>query len=72
MQDNNQNFLALARLELGKQQSFATQVLESKEKSIETLLKPVGQALEKLQTTTQDLEVKREGAYQAVLVRSLA
>jgi DNA recombination protein RmuC len=67
LQDNNKNFLALAQLELGRQQSFATQSLESKEKAIETLLKPVGQALEKLQTTTHDLEVKREGAYQAVI-----
>jgi DNA recombination protein RmuC len=67
LQDNNKNFLALAQLELGKQQSFATQALESKEKNIEAMLKPVGQALEKLQTTTHDLEVKREGAYQSVL-----
>lgn len=38
------------------------------------MLKPVGLALEKLQTTTQDLEVRREGAYQAVLgaVRGVA
>ena len=67
LQDNNKNFLALAQLELGKQQSFATQTLESKEKAIETLLRPVGQALEKLQTTTHELEVKREGAYQSVI-----
>ena len=67
LQDNNRNFLALAQLELGKQQSFATQTLESKEKAIETLLKPVGQALEKLQNTTQEMEVKREGAYQSVI-----
>ena len=67
LQDNNRNFLALAQLELGKQQSFATQTLESKEKAIETLLKPVGLALEKLQSTTQELEVRREGAYQSVL-----
>ncbi|MFZ0273845.1 MAG: DNA recombination protein RmuC [Acidobacteriaceae bacterium] len=67
LQDNNKNFLAIAQLELGKQQSFATQALETKEKAIETLLKPVGLALEKLQSTTQDLEVKREGAYQSVI-----
>jgi DNA recombination protein RmuC len=67
LQENNRSFLAIAQLELGKQQGFATQALESKEKAIETLLKPVGQALEKLQTTTHDLEVKREGAYQSVI-----
>jgi len=67
LQENNRNFLAMAQLELGKQAAFATGALESKEKAIENMLKPVGIALEKLQTTTQDLEVRREGAYQAVL-----
>jgi DNA recombination protein RmuC len=64
---NNASFLTLAQQELGKQQLAASTNLDSKEKAIETLLKPVGQALESLQKTTYDLEVKREGAYQAVL-----
>ncbi|HEY6444834.1 MAG TPA: DNA recombination protein RmuC [Acidobacteriaceae bacterium] len=67
LQDNNASFLTLAQQELGKQQADATNKLDAKEKAIETLLQPVGEALEKLQTTTQELEVKREGAYQAVL-----
>jgi len=67
LKDNNLSFLTLAQQELGKQQANATTTLEAKEKAIETLLQPVGQALEKLQSTTHDLEVKREGAYQAVL-----
>ena len=67
LQENSRSFLTLAQQELGKQQDTARSTLDAKEKAIETILKPVGQALEKLQTTTQDLEVKREGAYQAVL-----
>lgn len=67
LQENNRSFLTLAQQELGKQQIVAKTTLDTKEKAIETLLQPVSQALQKLQTTTQELEVKREGAYQAVL-----
>ncbi len=67
LKENNASFLTLAQQELGKQQVAASTNLETKERAIETLLKPVGQALEKLQATTHDLETKREGAYQAVL-----
>jgi len=35
--------------------------------NIEALLKPVGEALDKLQATTHQLETQREGAYQKVL-----
>src|SRR6185312_9714757 len=41
--------------------------LEQKETAIATLLKPVGQALEKLQEATQGMEEKRAQAYGAVL-----
>jgi DNA recombination protein RmuC len=67
LKDNNQSFLDLARQELGKQQLTADKELEAKETAIANLLKPVGEALTKLQSTTQELEVKREGAYSTVL-----
>jgi DNA recombination protein RmuC len=67
LKDNNQSFLDLARQELGKQQTTASSDLEAKENAIANLLKPVGEALSKLQTTTHELEVKREGAYSSVL-----
>jgi DNA recombination protein RmuC len=67
LQKNNQAFLDFAKQELGQQQQAASHQLESKEKAIETLLKPVGEALTKLQKETQAMEVTREGAYRTVL-----
>ena len=74
LEANNQSFLTLAQRELGSQQAAATKDLDAKEKAIETLIGPLGRALDTLQKTTQDLEVKREGAYEAVLgvVRGVA
>ncbi len=65
--DNNESFLSFAKQELEKQQLSANNTLEAKETAIANLLKPVGEALDKLQKTTQDIEVKREGAYGTVL-----
>jgi len=66
LNENSQAFLQLARQELGKQQQTAGNQLDQKEKAIENLLKPVRDTLDKLQQGTQDLEVKREGAYQSL------
>jgi DNA recombination protein RmuC len=65
--DNNESFLTFAKQELGKQQQDAANSLGIKETAIANLLKPVGEALEKLQKETHELEVNREGAYQTVL-----
>jgi DNA recombination protein RmuC len=67
LRENNQTFLDLANQKLGAQQRQADDELLKKETAIATMLKPVGEALNKLQATTHDLETKREGAYQAVL-----
>lgn len=66
LNENSQAFLQLARQELGKQQQTAGSQLEQKEKSIETLLQPIRETLNKLQQGTQELEVKREGAYESL------
>lgn len=66
LNENSKAFLQLARQELGKQQQTAGNQLDQKEKAIENLLKPVRETLDKLQQGTQDLEVKREGAYQSL------
>lgn len=66
LKDNSDAFLQLVRLELDKQQQAAGNQLEQKEKSIEDLLKPVRETLDKLQQNTQQLEVTREGAYQSL------
>ena len=67
LHQNNEVFVTFAKQELGKHRQDAVTQLESKEKAIETLLKPVGEALTKLQRDTHELEVKREGAYGSVL-----
>jgi DNA recombination protein RmuC len=66
LNENSEAFLKLARQELGKQQQTSEYVLEGKEKAIAELLKPVRDTLDKLATGTQQLEVKREGAYQSL------
>ncbi len=66
LNENSQAFLRLARQELGQQQQASGSQLEQKEKAIENLLKPVRETLDKLQQGTQELEVKREGAYQSL------
>lgn len=67
LSENNQSFLDSAKQELGKQQQSANSSLEAKETAIATLLKPVGEALEKLQNATQGMEQKRAEAYGTVL-----
>jgi DNA recombination protein RmuC len=66
LNENSQAFLQLARQELGKQQQAAGNQLDQKEKAIENLLKPVREMLDKLQKGTQELEVRREGAYRSL------
>ena len=56
--DNNSQFLGLANRELS-----------AKEDSIEKLLSPVRETLDKLKDQTHQLEVKREGAYSDVLAQ---
>ena len=64
---NNGVFVELAKEKLGEQQKEATNKLTEKETAIETLLKPMRESLEKLSTHSQELELKREGAYAQVL-----
>jgi DNA recombination protein RmuC len=66
LRENSESFLSLARQELGKQQQVAGTQLEQKEKAIENLLKPVRETLDQLQKNAQQLEVKREGAYESL------
>ncbi|AXC09564.1 DNA recombination protein RmuC [Acidisarcina polymorpha] len=62
----SRDFLLLAKEQLGAQQVEAKGKLEEKETAIANLLEPVRKTLEALAKETQDLEVKREGAYAAV------
>lgn len=67
LRQNSQQLMQLAKGELDKQQMEAAKELKAKEASIENLLKPMQESLAKLSTHSQDLEVKRQGAYEAVL-----
>lgn len=64
---NSRRLMALARGELDKQQVQSAKELAAKESAIENLLKPMQESLAKLSNHSQDLEVKREGAYREVL-----
>lgn len=64
---NSRRLMALAKGELDKQQVQSAKELAAKESAIENLLKPMQESLAKLSTHSQDLEVKREGAYREVL-----
>jgi DNA recombination protein RmuC len=64
---NSKRLMALAKGELDKQQMESAKELREKESAIEMLLKPMQESLAKLSTHSQNLEVKREGAYREVL-----
>lgn len=64
---NSRHLMQLSRQQLENQQKEAANKLEEKEKAIKTLLEPMQASLAALSTHSQNLEIKREGAYQAVL-----
>jgi DNA recombination protein RmuC len=67
LHENSQQLIRLAKGELDKQQMESAKELKAKESAIENLLRPMQESLAKLSTHSQDLEVKREGAYREVL-----
>jgi DNA recombination protein RmuC len=64
---NAKRLLALNRAEMETQNSESGKQLAEKESAIALLLKPMQESLQRLASHSQDLEVKREGAYKAVL-----
>lgn len=60
---NTQSFLALAKQELGGQNTAADQNLAKKEEAIRNLLDPLKETLGKLDTQAREMEKAREGAY---------
>jgi DNA recombination protein RmuC len=64
---NSKRLMQLAKGELDKQQMESAKELRAKESAIEMLLKPMQESLAKLSAHSQNLEVKREGAYREVL-----
>ena len=74
MQDNNRAFMDLAGTTMSKYFSAATQDLDSRQKTISTIVKPVNEALERYDRQIRELERAREKAYGGLLqqVASLA
>jgi DNA recombination protein RmuC len=64
---NSEHLMQLSKQQLDKQQSDAVNKLSEKESAIGNMLKPMQESLAALSTHSQNLEVKREGAYQSVL-----
>jgi len=63
---NSRRLMQLNEEQMAKQQTEAKKELEAKGTAIETMLQPMQESLKELSTYSQSLEVKREGAYEAV------
>lgn len=63
LKSNNQAFLQLAHESLQKHQAQAQGDLETRQKAIEQLVKPLAESLGKVDLQIQQLEKSREGAY---------
>lgn len=63
LQSNSENFLRLAEQNLGAQQDKAKRDLGDREKAIETLVKPIHDALQASQKQITELEKSRSEAY---------
>jgi DNA recombination protein RmuC len=66
LSSNNESFMALAKTTLEKFQDGAKSELARKEQAIAELVKPVRDSLEKVDGKIQELEKRREGAYQGL------
>ncbi len=64
---NARQLLALSRAELDKQTVSAGNQLAEKESSIANMLRPMKDQLQQLNAHSQQLEVQRAGAYEAIL-----
>jgi DNA recombination protein RmuC len=63
LKNNNESFLQLARATLEKYQDSAKTDLEQKRKDVETVIKPITETLEKVNTQIQELEKLRARDY---------
>jgi DNA recombination protein RmuC len=63
LKSNNQSFLQLAKTSLEKFQSEAKGDLESRQKAVETLVTPIKESLDKVDSQIQQMEKDRSRAY---------
>jgi len=66
LKTNNEQFLQLARENLGKFQSKADSQLEKREQAVENLVKPIREALEKSEQQVRRMETERKEAQGAI------
>jgi DNA recombination protein RmuC len=66
LKSNNELFLGLARESLGQHQLAAGAALEAREKAIETLIKPIREALDKTAEQIATIEKERGSAFAAL------
>lgn len=67
LKSNNQSFLDLAKSSLEKFQSEAKGDLESRQKAVETLVGPIKESIDKMDSQMRELEKSREGAYSGLI-----
>lgn len=67
LKSNNQSFLELAKATLEKTQIQAVSELEKRQTSIDELVKPLKESLEKVDIKINELEQKRSGAYEGLI-----
>jgi len=63
LQDNNTNFLQLAKATLERQQVEAKGELEKREQAVKTMVEPIAQSLKQVDEQVRALEEKRAQAY---------
>ena len=63
LQNNNANFLDLAKATLERQQSEAKGELEKREQAVKTLVEPITESLKQVDKQVRELEEKRAHAY---------
>jgi DNA recombination protein RmuC len=66
LRSNNQSFLELARTALGEFQQTAITDLESRQRAIDEVVKPIRESLQKVDAKLQQVEKERIGAYAAL------
>jgi DNA recombination protein RmuC len=66
---NNQQFLDLARTQLGEYQAAAVSDLEQRQKSLGEVVAPVRDSLARVDDRIRELERMREGAYQGLIAQ---
>lgn len=69
LQSNSEVFLQLARERLARQQSDASQVLKERETAIESLVKPIREALAKTEAQIQAIERDRIDSFATIKVQ---